>query len=99
MGVGVIEIGGRTVGRGAPCSVSAAAGVNHNGNPETARELVEVAARAGADAVKFQSFRAERLVTSQAPKAEYQRQTTDARESQYDMLRRLELTADGHRAL
>lgn len=79
--------------------IIAEAGVNHNGDIEIARQLINVAADAGADMVKFQTFNADRLVTTNAKKAEYQNQTTDAGESQYDMLRRLELTRDMHESL
>lgn len=79
--------------------IIAEAGVNHNGNPEMARQLVEVAAQSGADFVKFQTFKADGLVTRQAAKADYQRQFTREDESQYDMIRRLELTPEMHVAL
>lgn len=79
--------------------VIAEAGVNHNGDPALARRLVEEAARAGADLVKFQTFSADRLVTQSARKADYQRQTTDATESQHAMIRRLELSEAAHRML
>jgi N-acetylneuraminate synthase len=81
----------------APCLVIAEAGVNHNGDPALAERLVDVAAAAGADMVKFQTFRADRIVTSEAPKAAYQRAGADDGESQRDMLRALELSEDGHR--
>lgn len=89
----------RSVGPGQACFIIAEAGVNHNGSLAMARQLVDVAVRAGADAIKFQTFRAESLVSSQAPKAEYQLQTTDAGESQLDMLRRLELSFEAFREL
>lgn len=76
--------------------IIAEAGVNHNGRLELARQLVDVAAAAGADAVKFQTFRAEKLATGTAPKAQYQRQTTNAQESQLEMLRQLELPHEWH---
>jgi N-acetylneuraminate synthase len=71
--------------------IIAEAGVNHNGSVEMARQLIDVAAEAGADAVKFQTFRAAALASAHAPKATYQTVTTDRQESQVDMLRRLEL--------
>ncbi len=93
------EIAGRPVGRGAPCFLIAEAGVNHNGDLDLALGLVDAAASAGADAVKFQSFRAERLVTAWAPKAGYQQRNTGAGGSQLEMLRRLELTDEQHRKI
>ena len=79
--------------------IIAEAGVNHNGNIEIAKQLVDAAALAGADAVKFQTFKAENLVCKNAGKAEYQRETTDKSESQFDMLKKLELTPDMHEQL
>jgi len=86
-----IQIDRFRIGPGRPCFVVAEAGVNHNGDPATARALMEAAAEAGADAVKFQTFRADRLASPRAPKADYQTETTDPAESQLEMLRRLEL--------
>jgi N-acetylneuraminate synthase len=94
-----ISVAGRKVGTNHPCFIIAEAGVNHNGSLEMARQLVDMAVRAAADAVKFQTFKAEQIVTRDAPKAEYQKRTTDATESQYDMLRRLELSPEMHREL
>jgi N-acetylneuraminate synthase/N,N'-diacetyllegionaminate synthase len=94
-----VRIGDRLVGPGLPCFVIAEAGVNHNGDVDLARELVRAAANSGADAVKFQSFRAENLVAAGAPKAKYQLETTDAAESQFAMIKRLELSAAAHREL
>lgn len=79
--------------------IIAEAGVNHNGNLELAKRLIEVAAEAGADFVKFQTFNADRQVTRAAQKADYQTQTTDSKESQHDMLRCLELSTDMHNEL
>ena len=79
--------------------IIAEAGVNHNGDMRLARRLVTAASRAGADAVKFQTFRAEQLVSVFAPKADYQRRTTDARESQFAMIKQLELGWNDHRRL
>jgi N-acetylneuraminate synthase len=79
--------------------VVAEAGVNHNGDLSVARELVDFAAVAGADFVKFQTFKAERLVTRGAAKAVYQKSTTDSDEGQFAMLKRLELSEAAHPAL
>ena len=79
--------------------IIAEAGVNHNGDLDLARRLIDAAAEAGADWVKFQTFSADRMVTTHAGKADYQTRTTDAAESQYTMIRRLELTRDMHVAL
>jgi N-acetylneuraminate synthase len=94
-----VTIASRLVGDGARCFVVAEAGVNHNGALDLALRLVDAAADAGADAVKFQTFRAERVIAASAPKAAYQTQTTDAGESQLDMVRKLELKREFHRPL
>jgi N,N'-diacetyllegionaminate synthase len=73
--------------------------VNHNGRLDLALRLVDAAADAGANAVKFQTFRAEKIATRSAPKAEYQTRTTGAAESQFEMLRKLELSAADHEVL
>ena len=99
MNAKALDIAGRKVGPGHPCFIIAEAGVNHNGDLDLARQLVDAAVRTGADAVKFQTFQADRLVTSDAPKAEYQKETTGTTESQWEMLRRLELSAEAHREL
>lgn len=79
--------------------IIAEAGVNHNGDIKIAKKLIDVAAEAGADAVKFQTFKAERLVCGNARKASYQLRTTAAEESQFQMLKRLELTVVMHKEL
>lgn len=94
-----VEIGGRAVGPGYPCFVVAEAGVNHNGDVEVAKQLIDMAAEAGADAVKFQSFITEELITPNAMKAEYQVESTGEAGSQFEMLKALELSADEHREL
>lgn len=97
--VSPVDIAGHRVGPNRPCMVIAEAGVNHNGTLQLAKQLVDVAMDSGADAVKFQTFKAERLVSASAPKAPYQLQTTNRNESQLEMLRRLELSEEAHREL
>jgi len=79
--------------------IIAEAGVNHNGDMELAKKLIDVAAEAGADLVKFQTFNANRQVTHTAKKADYQTKSTDGNETQHEMLRRLELTPEMHNEL
>jgi len=79
--------------------IIAEAGVNHNGDIKLAKELIDIAAESGADFVKFQSFKADRLVTPSALKAEYQVSLEGDSESQLTMLRRLELSLDMHHDL
>jgi len=83
----------------APIFIIAEAGVNHNGSLDLAIRLVETAKESGADAVKFQTFRADLLATRSAHKALYQERTTKSAESQFEMLQRLELDAAAHQRL
>jgi len=79
--------------------IIAEAGVNHNGSIEKAKQLIDVAAEAGADFVKFQTFKAESLVTKKADKANYQKKLTEKDESQFEMIKRLELDKSAHEEL
>ena len=86
-----ISIGSYVIGSGRPAFVIAEAGVNHNASELMAIDLIRQAKKSGANCVKFQTFKADRVVTSNAPKARYQRVTTDSKQSQLEMLRALEL--------
>jgi len=79
--------------------IIAEAGVNHNGSADLAKQLIDVAADSGVDAVKFQTFKAENSVSKNAQKADYQKQTTSASESQFDMIKKLELDVETHKEL
>jgi N-acetylneuraminate synthase len=94
-----LQIGGRMIGIGQPCFIIAEAGVNHNGDLNLAHQLIDVASQEGVDAIKFQTFKADLLVTPNAPKAAYQLETTNPGESQFEMLSRLELSAEAHQSL
>jgi N,N'-diacetyllegionaminate synthase len=96
-----IQLPGRRIGEGAPLFVIAEAGVNHNGDLGRALEMVDVAAEAGADAVKYQTFRAEHIITRRAPKAKYHIETTgpDAEQTWFDLLKSQELDRAAHEAL
>lgn len=79
--------------------IIAEAGVNHNGSMQMARDLIDLAAEAGADAVKFQVFKADRMAICTAPKAPYQQKITSGNESQLEMLSKLQLSADQYKEL
>jgi N-acetylneuraminate synthase/N,N'-diacetyllegionaminate synthase len=89
-----VNIQGKLVGEGEAIFIVAEAGVNHNGDVDLGKELIDVAKEAGADAVKFQTFKAEALVSKYAEKAEYQKETTSPIESQYLLIKKLELGDD-----
>jgi len=96
MVVAPITIEGRSVGERQPVFIIAEAGVNHNGDVARAVDLIHAAKAAGADCVKFQTFKAERVVTRTAPKASYQMRVTDPAESQLSMLQKLELDENAY---
>lgn len=87
-----MKITNKEIGIGKPIYIIAEAGVNHNGDINLAKKLVDAAVYAGVDAVKFQTFKAELIVTKDAKQADYQSQNIGKVESQFDMLKRLELT-------
>ncbi len=80
-------------------TIIAEAGVNHNGSIDTAKKMIDVAADAGANFVKFQTFKAETLLTHSADKAEYQKSRTEKEETQFDMIKKLELDRNAHEEL
>lgn len=79
--------------------IIAEAGVNHNGSVKIAKKMIDAAARTGADAVKFQTFKTELVVSRYAPKAKYQKKTADKKETQFEMLKKLELDINAHKEL
>ena len=94
-----LQIDEKVITDTSPVYIIGEAGVNHNGNMENAVKLIDAACDAGVDAVKFQMFRAQDIILKNIDKAPYQKQTTDASQSQYDMLRSLELGLQEHRYL
>ena len=94
-----VKINNFMIGPGSPCFIIAEAGVNHNGDMKLAYKLIDAAAKAGADAVKFQSFVTEDLVTAEAQKARYQVETTGQNGGQFAMLKSLELSKDQQKEL
>ena len=79
--------------------IIAEAGVNHNGSIELAKKLIDIAVKAGVDAVKFQTFKTELCISKNADKAEYQKKTTDTNETQFEMIKKLELNQRAHEEL
>ena len=92
----MIKLGNRKIDNNLPCYIIAEAGVNHNGDVNIAKELIKQAKWAGADCVKFQTFKAEQIITKNAPKAKYQLEVTDKSESQFEMLKSLELSRENY---
>lgn len=97
--VSVFKLANRQIGPNHPCMVIAEAGVNHNGSIDLALRLIDAAIAAGADAVKFQTFKADAIISTRAQKARYQQKTTGEADSQLDMVRKLELSYDQFRTL
>ncbi len=94
-----MKVGNKFIGNGEPCFVIAEAGVNHNGELSLAKKLVGAASSSGADAVKFQTFRSDDIVTKKTAQANYQVENTGKKETYFKMLKRLELSYDDFTAL
>lgn len=94
-----IRVGNRQIGEGNPCFIIAEAGVNHNGDVKSAKKLIDIAKDAEADAVKFQTFKAEGVVTEMVPMVAYQQETLGIKKSQLEMLRQYELDYTDFRRL
>lgn len=89
-----IKIANRLIGDGEPCFIIAEAGINHNGDLNRAKRMIEIASAMRADAVKFQTGKVDETVTRRAPKAEYQEDFKEPSESQYQMIKKLEFTEE-----
>ncbi|MDB9866039.1 N-acetylneuraminate synthase family protein, partial [Candidatus Thioglobus sp.] len=94
-----IKIQEKLISKDSPTFVIAEAGVNHNGDMIVAKKLIDLAVKAGADAVKFQTFSAKDLILNDIQKAPYQKETTDINETQFEMLKRLEVNLDQNKEL
>ena len=94
-----IRIGARAIGAGAPCFLVAEIGINHNGNMDLAKRMIDAAARAGADSVKFQNYRTEDFLSDRTLTFKYEWQNKIVEESQYDLFKRCELTREALRDL
>lgn len=93
------KVASKIISENSPVFIIAEAGVNHNGDINKAKELIDVAASAGVDAVKFQAFKTENLILKDVKKAPYQQKTTDSKESQFEMLKSLEINQNQNREL
>jgi N,N'-diacetyllegionaminate synthase len=93
------KVANKIISENTPVFIIAEAGVNHNGDINKAKELIDVASSAGVDAVKFQAFKTENLILKDVEKAPYQQKTTDSNESQFEMLKSLEITQNQNREL
>lgn len=94
-----IQINGKTIGAQTPVFLIAEAGVNHNGDLNTAKRLIDIAAECKVDAIKFQTFITEKLITKSAPKVEYQKISSNDKENFYEMIKKYELSKDDFRIL
>jgi len=94
-----VKVSGKVVGEGESCFIVAEAGINHNGDVILAKRLIDATKKAGADAVKFQTFKAKNILTEDAVKANYQKESRKDQESQYEMVRRLELNREDFKEL
>ena len=90
----ILKIQDKVISEASATFIIAEAGVNHGGDINIAKKLIVLASEAGADAVKFQTFRAEHLILDSVKKAPYQQKTTDSQESQFDMLKKLEVSRE-----
>jgi len=91
-----VKIGNKLIGEEEPCFIIAEAGVNHNGSLELAKKLIDAAKTAGADAVKFQTWKTENIILKGVEMAEYQKENIESKESQFEMLKKLELPYEWH---
>ena len=94
-----IKIDSYLIGKTSPCFIIAEAGVNHNGSTKNIKKLIDIASVAKADYVKFQSFIAKNLVTKDAKKAKYQQVKNNKSETQFELLKKLELSRFQHRQI
>ena len=91
-----IKIGNKLIGEEEPCFIVAEAGVNHNGSVELAKKLIDAAKDAGADAVKFQTWKTENIILEDVELAEYQKANIESKESQFELLKKMELPYEWH---